>query len=152
MEIVTKLFGKIGVDENKVIRFDMGIIGFDNLKDFMLIHDTEIEEAKICWLQSIDEPMLALPVINPLCIKEDYNPVVEDELLKNIGCVSESDLLVLCTITVPSEIEKMTANLKAPVIINSNTRKGCQLIVEDEEYIVKYPIYDILTNKREAGE
>lgn len=147
MNIVTKRFGEVGVDVNKVINFNSGLIGFEEYKQFMLIHDAEDENAKILWIQSIDEPELALPVINPLIVKPEYNPVVEDELFKNIGEFENGEMLVLVTLTVPPQIKNLTTNLKAPIIINPITLKGCQIIVENDEYSVKFPIYDILNKK-----
>lgn len=151
MNIYTKLFGEVTVDINKVINFDAGLIGFEGCKQYMLIHDSEKEEGKIVWLQSIDEPELALPVIDPLVIMPDYNPTVEDELLKTLG--NEDAPLVLAVITVPQDITKMTVNLKAPIVINPTLLKGCQMIVEDEEYLVRQPIYDMLVaNNGKDGE
>ena len=98
----------------------------------------------------MDEPTLALPVINPLLVKEDYNPVVEDELLEGLGEITEENLVILITMTVPKDVEQMTVNLKAPIIINADTRKGAQIIVENQDYEVKYKIYDILKQKKEA--
>lgn len=147
MKILTNLFGEVEVDEAKVIEFVHGIIGFPELKRFMLIHDSEDESRKISWLQSIDEPEFALPVIDPLVIEEDYNPEIEDELLKPLHIVNLSDLLVMTTITVTDDITKMTANFKAPIIINASNLKASQLIVEDDKYLVKYPIYEILKSK-----
>lgn len=151
MNIITKLFGEVEVDVKKVIHFENGIIGFEDCKEFMLIHDAEKAGGKISWLQSIDEPALALPVIDPLLLLPDYNPVVEDELLKSIGELKEEDLLVLVTLTVPQDLTKMTANLRAPMVINASTVKGCQVIVENTQYLVKYPIYDLLQS-RKGGE
>lgn len=152
MNIYTKLFGEIEVDIKKVITFDEGIIGFEEYKQYMLIHDSEKEENFIIWLQSIDEPEFALPVINPLTVESDYNPMVEDELLKSLGAMEEAPL-VLSVLTVPQDITKMTVNLKAPLVINPISLKGCQLIVEDEKYLVRQPIYDILKGEdRKDGE
>ncbi|MDE7432538.1 MAG: flagellar assembly protein FliW [Lachnospiraceae bacterium] len=151
MTVQTRLFGNIEIEEKKIIDFSNGIIGFDNLKKFMIIHDSETVNAKILWLQSLDEASVALPVIDPLLIKEDYNPTVEDELFKNIGEIIEDEMLVLTTLTVPSDLTAITTNLKAPIIINPVTMKGCQIIVENEEYPVKYPIYEILKAHKEAA-
>ena len=151
MNIYTKLFGEVEVDVSKVINFEAGLIGFENCKQYMLIHDSEKEDGKIVWLQSIDEPELALPVIDPLVIVPDYNPTVEDELLKSLG--DNGMPLVLAVITVPQDITKMTVNLKAPIVINPTLLKGCQMIVEDDGYLVRQPIYDILTaNNGKDGE
>ena len=152
MTIETKLFGEISVDESKLISFPQGIIGFPELKDFLLIHDGD-GNGNIKWMQSIQEPAFAMPVVDPLTIIPEYNPDVEDELLKPLGEVTQENMLVIVTITVPKDIEKMTVNLKAPIIINSETRKAAQLIIEDEKYQVKFPIYEILkAAKEKAGE
>lgn len=152
MNITTKLFGEIEVDESKKITFVQGIVGFPDLKDFLLIHDSD-SSGGIRWMQSIQEPAFAMPVIDPLVVKRDYNPSIEDELLKPLGTISEDNLLVLVTITVPHEIENMTVNLKAPIIINGDNRLASQLIVEDDQYKVKFPIYEILKAAKErAGE
>ena len=81
---------------------------------------------------------------------EDYNPVVEDELLKGLGEITEENIVILLLLTVPQDAIQMTANLKAPIIINADTRKGAQVVVENEEYEIKYRIYDILKGKKEA--
>lgn len=152
MTIETKLFGEITVDESKLISFPQGIIGFPELKDFLLIHDGEGSDS-IKWMQSIQEPAFAMPVVDPLSIIPDYNPDIEDELLKPLDGVTQDNMLVLVTITVPKEIEKMSVNLKGPIIINSEARKAGQLIIDDDKYQVKYPIYDILkAAKEKAGE
>lgn len=151
MKIETRMFGEIEVEEDKLIHFEDGIIGYPDCKNFTLIYDEEKGNRKnICWLQSIDEPVFALPVLDPLLIKEDYNPVVEDDLLLSLGEMKEEDTFVLVTVTVPENIEEMSVNLKAPIVIHVENRKACQIIVE-ENYPVKYKIYELL-KKRKAGE
>ncbi len=152
MKINTRMFGEIEIDEEKIINFDLGIIGFDFLKKFTLIHDEDEEDNSVIWLQSLDEPAFAMPVMNPLLAMDNYNPSVEDELFKNIG-ETDGDIIVFVTLTVPEKIENMTVNLRAPIIINPKTRKGCQIIVEETEYLVKYPVYEALkANKQKGGE
>lgn len=150
MIIKTKLFGQIGVDEEKKIYFENGIIGFPDMKNFLLIYDEEKREKKgVSWLQSIEEPGFAIPVMNPLYAKEDYNPIVNDELLHPIGDLDPSEMLVLVTMTIPAKLEGMTVNLKAPIIVNAITRKACQIVVENDDYQVKYEIYDKLKQLQE---
>ena len=152
MKINTRMFGEIEIDEEKIINFDLGMIGFDFLKKFTLIHDEDEEDNSVIWLQSLDEPAFAMPVMNPLLAMDNYNPSVEDELFKNIG-ETDGDIIVFVTLTVPDKIENMTVNLRAPIIINPKTRKGCQIIVEETEYLVKYPVYEALkANKQKGGE
>ena len=95
-------------------------------------------------MQSLQETNFAMPVIDPLLVLPEYNPVIEDELLKSLGELEEDNTLVLVTITVPSDIEKMTVNLQAPFVINADNRKACQVIVDADKYPVRFPIYDIL--------
>ena len=93
-----------------------------------------------------------MPVINPLVLKEDYNPQVDDDVLKDIQPFDAENLLVLVTMTIPHDLKEMTINLRGPLLINSDTRKGVQIIVEDESCPVKFKIYDILEERKKAAE
>lgn len=149
MRITTRVFGEITVDDEKIIHFPNGIIGFPDLQDFALIHDEEKGTDTIHWMQSLQEPTFAMPVMDPLIVCPDYNPEVDDELLNNIGEIKPDELLVMVTVTVPKEIKKMSVNLKGPIVINAAEKLATQVIVEGDEYIVKYPIYDILNQKKQ---
>lgn len=150
----TRLFGTVDIDDDKIIDFPMGLIGFENLKKFAIIYDSEREvRSKISWLQSMEEPALALPIIHPFEIYEDYSPIVEDELMKNIGDPADADILIFTTLSIPSDLTKMTANLKAPIIINAEGKKAMQVIVENEDYQVKFNAYEAIQKMKEkAGE
>jgi len=150
MTIQTKLFGEITVDEEKKIFFENGIIGFPDMKNYLIIYDEEKgDKGKISWLQSIEEPGFTIPVINPLFVKTDYNPIVNDELIKPLGDLDPEEMLVLVTVTIPAKLEDITVNLKAPIVINALTKRACQVVVENEDYLVKYPIYEILKSQQE---
>lgn len=151
MLIKTKCFGEVDVAEEKIIHFENGIMGFEDWKNFTILFDSEKKgEKTIMWLQSIDEQALALPVIDPLIIDEKYDPVVETELLKTIDNPQDDDILILVTLTVPSDLTKMTANFKAPIIINADALKGMQLIVENEDYKIKHPVYEALKARKDG--
>lgn len=153
MKVNTRLFGEIDVAEEKIIHLENGIVGFPDLQKFTLIYDSDDEDnTSIMWFQSLDEPQFALPVLSPKDVRPDYDPTINDEYLTPLGDLNEDNLLVLVTVKVPKNIESMTVNLKAPIVINSDTRKGDQIIVEDDEQ-VRYPIYEQLKKaKEEAGE
>lgn len=150
----TKFFGTIDIEDDKIINFPSGIIGFEGLTKFALIFDSEREErSKISWLQSMEEPLMVLPVINPIDICEEYTPTIEDELLKAIGDPADADVLIFVSMTIPSDITKMTANLKAPFIINTANKKAMQIIVENQNYEIKYNVYDAIERlKAKDGE
>ena len=147
MLVQTKFFGEIDLPEEKIVTLERGLIGLEQYKKYTILYDCEKEEANISWFQSVEEPTLALPVIKPWLVKEDYNPVVEDELLTGLGDLTEENLVILLTMTVPEDIKQMSVNLMAPIIINADTRKGTQIVVENADYEVKYKIYDILQAK-----
>ncbi|MCH5280873.1 MAG: flagellar assembly protein FliW [Lachnospiraceae bacterium] len=151
MEAKTRLFGDINIDDNKVIHFVNGLVGFPQLRDFALIFDGDNNNGEgVQWLQSMQDGNFAIPVINPLHILEDYNPIVEDELLNPLGEFEPDDMLVLVTITVPEDLTKMTVNLKGPIVINAKNCMACQVVAEDEELQVKFPVYDILQARKEG--
>ncbi|MBO4616046.1 MAG: flagellar assembly protein FliW [Lachnospiraceae bacterium] len=152
MIIETRAFGEVDIDPGKIIHFEKGIIGFPEYCDYALIHDSEQgNNAGIRWMQSIDEPGFALPVMDPLIVAEDYNPEVDDEVLKPIGKIDPEEILVLVTVTVPKDLKKMSVNLRAPIVINVTERKAVQIILEDDSYKVKFPIYDILDSRKKEA-
>ncbi|MBP5223688.1 MAG: flagellar assembly protein FliW [Lachnospiraceae bacterium] len=152
MKINTRVFGEVDIEDEKIITFDKGIIGFPELKRFTLIYDEEKgSNVGIRFLQSVEEPGFAMPVMDPLLVKNGYNPSVNDELLTSLGNLTEDNVLVLVTVTIPSDLTKMSVNLQGPFVINTEEKKACQLILEGGDYPVKYPIYEIVKAGK-AGE
>lgn len=152
VEVNTRVFGKIAVEDDKIIRFESGILGFPDLKDFTLIYNLEKgNDSGIKWLQSLQEPGFALPVMNPDLVMPGYEPKFSQELLAPLGeNIENEEILMLVTVTVPKDITKTTVNLRAPIIINVNTCKAVQLINDDENYSIKHAIYDSLMATQHA--
>ncbi len=146
VEIETRAFGKIAIEEEKIIRFERGILGFPDLKDFTLIYNIEKgSESSIKWLQSLQEPGFAMPVMNPELVMPGYTPQFDRDFLAPLGDNLDSEnILMFVTVTVPSDVTQTTVNLKAPIIVSVDNRKAVQLICEDERYSIKYAIYDDL--------
>lgn len=145
MLINTKHFGQINLEEEKVLYFDQGLLGFEEFKRYTILFDNDNgERPNVSWLQCVDEASLSIPIINPFLIKEDYNPEVEDELLESLGEINGDNLVVLTSITVPADINQISTNLKAPFLINADTRKGIQIIADNSDYDIKYYFYDKL--------
>ena len=144
MLVQTRFFGEVDIEDEKILTFDNGIMGFEDMKRWTLIYDIEKgSEGPISWFQSLDMAELALPVINPYTVTAVYEPVVEDELLKPLGEFKDEELVTFLTITIPSEDpSKTTANFRAPILINPVNRKGIQVIVNNEDYPIKFSIYE----------
>ena len=154
MKAVTRLFGTIDVADEKIITMERGMIGFPNLTHFALIFDEEKKDKKfkIMWLQSMDDGDIAFPVADPIQLKEDYKPLVNEEIIAPLGEMTEDNTYILVTVTVPKKVEDFSVNLKAPIVINMNSNKGAQIITEDD-YPVKFRVYDLLKgNTEKAGE
>jgi flagellar assembly factor FliW len=151
MKVNTRLFGEIEIQDDKIITLDKGIVGFPDLTRFTIIFDTEKEEkTAVMWFQSLDEPQFAMPVIVPNDIITDYNPTVNDELLSGLGGLTPENTYCIVTIKVPKDITQMTVNLKAPIIVNMDNMKAEQIIVEDD-FEVRYPVYDLLKAAKEGA-
>ncbi|MCM1495250.1 MAG: flagellar assembly protein FliW [Bacteroides sp.] len=148
----TRLFGEITIEDDKVLDFPNGIIGLEDKHKFAIIYDVEKgEDTAIRWLQSMEDPYLALPVIEPYAFLDEYNPMIEDALLEALDNPKDEDIIVLLTLIISSDVKKVTANLKAPIVINSATCKGGQLIVENTDYEARFNVYNAI-QKRKAGE
>ena len=145
MEFTTKLFGKVNVEDDKIIEFPEGILGFPELKKFALLYDNEKNTAGgFNFLVSIEEPAFMMPVVPALVVEPGYSPKFTEDIEASIGKLTEDNALVLVTMTIPSDVTKMTVNLNAPIVINADSKKGIQSVIGNEDYDVKYPIYDKL--------
>lgn len=154
MKATTRLFGEIDIEEEKIIVLENGMIGFPDLKRFALIFDEEKgkKASSIMWFQSMDEPQIAFPVMHPNDVKPDYNPVVNDEMLLPLGPLKPEDTYVLVTVTAAADVKDTSVNLKAPIVINTVSKLGCQMIVEDD-YPVKFNVYQAVKKReKKAGE
>ena len=102
------------------------MIGLPEYRNFALIFDEEKEKDKISvmWFQSMDDPHTAFPVMQPNHVCPDYNPMVSDEMLRPLGGMTEDNTYVLVTLTAAPDPKNTSVNLKAPIVINTDTRKG----------------------------
>ena len=120
------------------ILFKKGIPGFNGYKEYEL---KELEESSLCkMLQSKEDLDLGLVLISPFEVVEDYEIKLSDETIKNLEITSPEDVIVYTTVTLNSDINKTTTNLRAPIILNINKGLGEQIIVENESYKIKHPI------------
>jgi len=124
-------FGEIKYSEDKVVLFEEGILGFEDLKRYIILDVQEFEPFQ--WLISIDDPEISFPIISPLVVKEDFAPnLSKKEIEYFIGEFKDEELLLYVIVTIKDNLQKVTANLKGPIIINQNSRKGIQIIVEED--------------------
>jgi len=139
LEINTVRFGSIPVQEDKVLTFPKGILGFSNNKQFVLFPHTE--GSPFFWLQSIEDGSLAFVVMNPQLVKQDYSIDIEENVLEELDAKETTDLDVMCIVTIPHDHpKKMTINLLGPIIINADKRCALQIVRTDENYSHRQPV------------
>ena len=145
MQIETKVFGTVNIPEEKILHFPNGIIGFPDMKRYALLHDEKYgDNVEVQWLQSLDNPRFAMPVINPEIIIPDYHPRFSDNDTVVLGEFDGKDGIMLVTMSIVNGIESATVNLSGPILINPNTNLGSQIILSSDRYSVKHPIYTAL--------
>ncbi len=141
MRVTTKPYGSVDVDERQQIVFPFGILGFEQLKKYVLL---DALQQPFYWLQSMDVVDVAFVLINPRLFHPDYTLQVDKEELAEIEIKSPDDILDLAIVTIPEKSSKMTANLQGPIIINRKTRIGRQSISLNPECKVKHAIMEEL--------
>ena len=144
MLLKTRLFGEIKVKDEEVINFTKPILGFDDCRQYLLIESESIFPT--FWLQSINDPNLAFPVISPYSVDENYSLKIEALDLDDIRLKSIDDALVLTLMVVPQTISSIRTNLRAPIIYNPEKKVAKQLILRDEKYPIHYYIIDQANN------
>lgn len=137
MEILSPVHGKITYDEDEIIIFEKSIPGFNDIKRFIL---KEIEGSSFKLLQSIDDVTVGFVVISPFQVEEDYEINLSEEVIKTLEIKEATDVLLYSLVTLNSKVEKITVNLKAPVVINVNNKKAEQFIIDKAKYKIKHPL------------
>ena len=140
MKIKTTRFGEIEIPDKDLITMPQGIIGFQELKRYVIL-DHE-KDSPFKWLQSIDDGSIAFVLINPLTFKPDYEVEVSESEIKELELESEEDAVISVIVTIPSNPKNMTANLKGPLIFNLKNRRGKQIVLMDQKYTTRHNIME----------
>lgn len=139
MEIMTRDFGKIEINKSDIISFAAGLPGFENLEGFILL--PLAEESPFIIMQAVEDPDVAFVTVEPGNLIQNYEFEISDKVENNLEIESISNLLILNIITLKDQIEKSTANLSAPIVINLEEKLGQQVILDDQRYQVRYEIF-----------
>lgn len=151
MIIQSKHFGRLEFAEERIITFPRGLIAFEQIKRYIIIENSE-KENPISWLQSVDDPELAFVIINPFIFKADYGFDLSVDDVEELGLTNPQDAVVLSIVVIPGEAKKMTANLLAPLVINVQSKKGKQVVLQDKNFTTRHVIFDELQkNQQERG-
>lgn len=124
--------------DKKIITFTNGILGLEQYKRYVLLDHPGTDVIK--WLEAVDAPEIALPVTNPFYFFPNYSPKISRENLLQIDIKSPEEAIVLCVLTIGSNPKDITINLKAPIVINADSRLADQFIAENPEYNIREPL------------
>ena len=122
------------------IVFEKGLIGLEQYKKYDL---KELEGNPVFnILESMDNKEISFAVVSPSFVKEDYkvDKISEERLMKSLKTNDKEDLVYVTIVSINKDIKKMTTNLRAPIAINRKSHKGEQIVLNDESYLVKYPL------------
>jgi len=139
MQIDTIRFGQVEIDESKLITFSDGIPGLEEYHRYALL---QFEDSyPIIWLQSVDEGGICLPVLDTYAVLEEYVFDIDDEDVRLLGLNGPEELHVVSVLVIPDEIQQMTVNLAAPILVNTVTGKARQIMLSGSDYNVRAPIF-----------
>ncbi len=131
----TSRFGRLEVGKDKIIEFPSGIIGFPETRRFIMM---DYQDTSLKWLQAVDDPDVAFIVTQPLDLFPEFTVNIEKSTRNILGINEEEDIVILAILRVDGD--NVTANLQGPLIINSLTKKGMQVVNEDSRFTCKTPL------------
>ena len=136
--ISTVRFGEVSYTVDDTIEFPWGLPGFSDLRRFLAL--SLAEQPNFVWLQSVDDPSIALPAADPWAIFADYDPRLPAYASETLEIAGPEDFTLLCVVVVTKDAAEMTMNLMAPIVVNLKTRRARQVMLENSNYSVRQPV------------
>lgn len=128
-----------GEEKRNIIYFEEGILGFEDIKEYQLFQEVD---SNIIWtLQNANASIPSFIVIDPYAVVRDYNPVFTQADKDYFGETDVSNLVVLVIAVIRPNLEDSVVNLKSPIVIDVNTKKAKQIILENSDYPLRYKLF-----------
>ena len=139
-KVNTSRFGEIEVDEKKIVHFDKGIPAFEDETEFVILPYEE--ESPYYFMQSLQSPDLAFLLTIPFLFFPDYTFEIDEETMAELEIKNQDAVFYYSMITIPNgSIRYMTANLLAPVVLNSENMRAKQVVLEKSNYTTKHRLF-----------
>ncbi len=145
MVIKTSRFGLVELKSEDVITFNEGLLGFQDLRKFVLLDDPN--DDIFAWLQSCELPSIAFPVLEPELFGHKYNVNFNRNDMESLKLLAGQQPAYLNIITIPNDPTQMTANIKAPIVINLEHKIARQCVLQDNNLAIKEPIFTKLQSR-----
>ena len=140
MKINTLRFGEIEVEEQRVFDFVMPIIGFNELRKFVIVDIKKDTFFK--WLQSVEDPALAFPIVSAFGFEFDYSIDLPDNVVEKLKINNIESVLVMNIASIPqNDPHGTTINLLAPLGINVDEQMAGQIILSGSGYDISFPMF-----------
>jgi flagellar assembly factor FliW len=143
--IKTSRFGLVELKSEDVLTFNEGLLGFQDLRQFVLLDDPN--DDIFAWLQSCELPSIAFPVLEPELFGHKYNVNFNRTDLESLKMQAGETPAFLSIITIPDDPTQMTANIKAPIVINLAQKIARQCVLQDNHLAIKEPIFTKLQSR-----
>ncbi|MCB0368084.1 MAG: flagellar assembly protein FliW [Bdellovibrionales bacterium] len=145
MLIQTSRFGQVKLEAEDVLTFPEGLLGFADLRQFVLVDDPSDEI--FIWLQSCEAPEIAFPILEPELFEQKYHPTLTKTDNEALKITSADKIRYFSIITIPDDPTQMSANLKAPIIINLTHKMARQCVLQDNSLAIREPIFSKLQQR-----
>lgn len=139
MRVSTTRFGQIEVREQDVFEFKEGLLGFGQLRKFIILDDPHDEI--FAWLQSCENPDVAFPLLEPEIFTSGFDFGISKSDIESVNITNLSEGKIFCIITIPKDPTQMTANMKAPILLNLKAQLGRQCVLQDNSLAIREPIF-----------
>jgi flagellar assembly factor FliW len=137
--VQTGRFGQIEISSDEIIQIPSGVLGFPEDQNFCLVDAGD--DTLILWLQSLSNPHLAFPLLEPKIFKPEYIVRLSAAELRELKLNSIKDASVFTILTIPSALSEMTANMKAPLVINTKQKIAKQVVLQENDQPIKLPMF-----------
>jgi len=138
MQIESTRFGMLEVREDTVLTFPDGLIGLPGTQYTLL---AQSEKTPFYWLHSCENADVAVPVTPPWLFFTNYEVDIPDDEVDRLGIVESNQAEIFCVVRANSDLKNFTINLAGPVIVNSESRVGRQIINGATGYSVRQPLF-----------
>lgn len=145
MHVQTTRFGDVEYTPEDVLEFKEGLLGFLQLRKFVILDDPNDEI--FAWLQSCESPDIAFPVLEPEIFASEMPITIPKPEYESLGLKSSDGTKLFCIITIPADPTQMTANMKAPILINTKARIARQCVLQDNSLAIREPVFARLQQK-----
>jgi len=141
----TKYFETIPYEEDSVLHFPAGLPGFESERRFLSL--AQPAHQPLVFLQSLTTPDLCFVALPVLAIEPSYRLEIDEPDLELLGLETTTDaansrsLLKLALVTIAET--GITANLLAPIVINTRSLLAVQAIAPSQQYSHLHPLGEV---------